>query len=431
MFRMAFFFFLVFTVVVYLRPQDLFPALHKIHLAKLSAGLSVLAFLLGWLRKPEQPLIKNLELRLMMLFGVFIVASVPFSLWKGGSVKFIQEVVVNLYIIFVIMMFVLDSPRRIRRFLFLFLACGGFLVLFAMYERITGGGTLVKGGRIMTTIGGMVNDPNDRALLFVMMLPLALFMGLQARSLVGKLYYMVLSILFVVGDLETLSRGGMLGLVAVAVAFACKIFRDRKGLVFLLGVLVFVSLFFVPGSVWYRASSIFDSTKDEAGTVAARKTIFTAGLKIYAQNPVFGVGVVNFTVAEGESHGNRGKYNAAHNTLIQVAAELGTFGLLTFLGFYWVSFKNARRIQRVFTDYELDPSMVDLARGLEVALVGFFVCSFFLSQAYNWNFYYLLGLSAALRRVAWTIEEEEGLHDEGESEEYDGGYERAPGFQHD
>jgi hypothetical protein len=46
----------------------------------------------------------------------------------------------------------------------------------------------------------------------------------------------------------------------------------------------------------------------------------------------------------------------------------------------------------------------ELVGGLEISLVGFLVCPFFLTQAYTWNLYYLLGMSGAFRRIAWKAE---------------------------
>lgn len=405
-FRLAFFFLLIFTVVLYVRPQDFFPALNVLRLQRVSAILAVLSFILGMLKHPERLPVKNTELRLMLLFGVFILASVPFSIWRGGSIAELKDMISKTYIIFILIAFTTNSVKRVRWLLFVLLTCGAFLAIYAMYQNITGQGVFVA-GRLKMIVRGMSGDPNDRALVFVFMLPFAIFCAFQAARRLGKLYYTAIAIILVVGILETLSRGGLLGLFAVAGYFAFKMLRERKGLVVGLIFIGFVSIFFLPERVLLRATSLFDQTYDEQGTIGARTEVMKRGLTIFASRPILGVGVGMFTVAEGQLPGRIGKWNAAHNTLLQVAAETGIFGAIAFLALLIAAYKNCLRIQRDFLYYGLEPAMVDYARALEMAFLGFFVCAFFLSQAYVWNLYYLLGLSAALRRIAFRIERDE------------------------
>jgi O-antigen ligase len=401
-FGMAFFFLLLFTIFLYTRPQDMFPFLNQFRIPKIVAGLATLSFLLGFLSHPPRLHVKNLEARLMLVLLIFIFASVPMSYWPGGSVSHIQDQVFKVYLIFFLIIFVVNSPSRVQWLLFVLLTSGAYIAVLSLMET---GETI--SGRLILSIRGMAGDPNDRALIFVFMFPLAVFSAMVARSILFKIYYAGLGVFFAIETLHTFSRGGLLGLVAVIGLFCFRMMRERKGIVVLVGLVVFVSIFFMPEQIVNRASSLVNRDLDTAGTISTRLQILQNGLDIMARRPIFGVGVGCFTIAEGAMHGGRGKWNAAHNTFLEIGAETGIFGLITFVALIFVAFRNLQRIQRDFTEYEIHPEMVLLARGLEIALAGFCVSAFFLSQAYTWHIYYLMGLSGAMRRIAWRIESEE------------------------
>jgi O-antigen ligase len=113
------------------------------------------------------------------------------------------------------------------------------------------------------------------------------------------------------------------------------------------------------------------------------------------RRPVIGLGLNGFETAEGVLSGmtNEGfgiKYMAAHNSFIQIGAELGVFGLSAFVVALWSAASGCQRIrQRALASRDrLDrPWLVDretnLATTAQAALVGIVVTGFFLSFAYS------------------------------------------------
>jgi hypothetical protein len=104
--------------------------------------------------------------------------------------------------------------------------------------------------------------------------------------------------------------------------------------------------------------------------------------------------------------------------LLQVAAEMGIFGLigmLVLLGFATMTLLWCRRIfltgdrgsrsppatlaaKRLFTDDEWTWMRMH-AVAMSSGFVGWFVCAQFASIAYSWTFYYLLALIVAAREL--------------------------------
>jgi hypothetical protein len=111
----AFFFLLAFTAVVFLRPQDSIPGLHFLHLAELSA-IGALASLIGGRLGRNLPITRvTPELVGVVALGGLILATAPFSIWFSGAIGVFTEYYGKTTAIYVLMVNVLTSPRRIER----------------------------------------------------------------------------------------------------------------------------------------------------------------------------------------------------------------------------------------------------------------------------------------------------------------------------
>jgi O-antigen ligase len=140
-----------------------------------------------------------------------------------------------------------------------------------------------------------------------------------------------------------------------------------------------------------------------------RMKIWKRGLGYMVDHPVFGVGMSNFQVAEGtisplarrQEVGFGVRWGAAHNSFIQVGAELGMPGVLLFLGLIAKAFLSLRRVVRYAR--RTSPPVRDvsrLAQSLTAALVGFVVGAFFLSLAYADMLYVLIAFAVGLQKIA-------------------------------
>jgi len=145
---------------------------------------------------------------------------------------------------------------------------------------------------------------------------------------------------------------------------------------------------------------------DESG----RMHIWRRGVGYMFRNPVFGVGPGNFQAAEGmlssfaarQQLGVGVRWNAAHNSYIQVGAELGMPGLFIFIAIIASTFAALRRLNRWYAvaadDRDENPRA--LTNALTASLVGFVVGAYFLSLVYTELFYTLVALSVGLRKAA-------------------------------
>lgn len=405
-----------FTAVLLLRPQDTIRALEPLHLAEICALLGIAPMLLHRLvhRLPMFRVTAE-TVGLMFLAGVML-ATVPFSIWPGGALNEFLETFVKVLIVFVLMLNTLTSVRRIEQVAWLIVLCTGYIALRGVIDYARGM-NLVEGGRLAGAVGGIFGNPNDLALNMVSILPLAVVFAMSKRHGTGwRMAAAAIALLMIATVIFTKSRAGTLGLVVVLVALL-SLSRLVKPPV-LIGALAASLLILpaLPGSFWMRMATIFDSEQDAqqfTGSREARERLLTDGWNAFMDHPLTGVGAGQFVNYNPPDRQER--WRETHNVLLQVAADLGLFGLAAFV--FLISrgiatglllrrrLGPARRRHRAppLDARALAPDerqmLHELAIALTAALIGWFTCALFASVAYAWTFYYLLALLVASREL--------------------------------
>jgi O-antigen ligase len=118
------------------------------------------------------------------------------------------------------------------------------------------------------------------------------------------------------------------------------------------------------------------------------------------------VGVAAYPIAEGtlseagamQYMGIGFKWGTAHNSFVQIGAELGVFGLLAFCLALFQAFHASWREGRSPPGRARNDGEV-LGQVLAGMLIGFIVCGFFLSQAYGAFTFTLYGLIIGLAKL--------------------------------
>jgi len=111
----AFTWLLVFTFVLFLRPQDVFPPLEVLHLAEISAIAGLLSLVAGRLRRSEPLTRITPEFAAVLAFGSVILLTAPFSLWIGGSVGVFTDMYAKVILVYLLAVNAISSPKRLER----------------------------------------------------------------------------------------------------------------------------------------------------------------------------------------------------------------------------------------------------------------------------------------------------------------------------
>jgi len=405
---------LAFTAVLMLRPQDHIKALAILHLAQLSAFIGLVAMVAGRMRRNLSVIQLTPETLALLFFGFVMLATVPFSVWPGGALSEFVETYLKVVMVFILMVNTLTTPKRLEQITWLILVCCGYIAFRAVLDYARGA-NLVEDGRVSGAVSGIFGNPNDLALNMVTFVPAALMILLSSRYTpirrsiaAGIVVVMVATVVF------TKSRAGVLGMGGMLLALVFVGRKVRPAFTSSALAALLLATPFLPASFWHRMATIGNEEVDKAeftGSAQARRLLLEEGLKTFIDHPITGVGIGQFTNYNPPER--QEKWRETHNSLLQVAADLGIFGLGAF-GFLIfsavIAASQARRLLAPRRRHAPDPlrrtmnahdreSLYAYATALTAGLIGWFVCSLFASVAYSWTFYYVLALLVSTRNL--------------------------------
>lgn len=391
-----------FTFILLLAPQTLVPglvpALAMVRPALLAAAISVGTHLAvrTLAKRPLTVLTREMWLAGGLL--VLAVATIPVSYWPGGSVSFLTGVFAKSLAVFWLLVNVLSTPARVRRFMVLLSLLGAPLAITGVANFLSGqfieGATGVK--RIAGFDAPLTHNPNDLALMLNLLLPIAV--GLLFAGNCGRLLRLALvaTIGLEIGAIVlTFSRAGFLALAMTTGVVLWKLRRRGKtGWAVLVVLVGLASLPFLPAGYGKRLSTMVNISADPTGSAQARWEDTVAALRYVHENPIVGAGIGQDILALNEERGLR--WRSVHNVFLQLAVELGLPGLALFvalLGSCWKAISEAERASDEGEAVELAP----LAAGVKMSLLAFVTAGLFHPAGYHFYFYYVAGLAVAIK----------------------------------
>ncbi|MGH9766335.1 MAG: O-antigen ligase family protein [Blastocatellia bacterium] len=392
-YRWAFGFLYLFTILLYIRPSDLLPALESFPLAKIVAILAFVVF--AGARYNHSKSVINWTTEVKMVFVMLFLALLftPIAASPRDSIDTLNDVFVKIVTVFILIIGLVNTRARLRSMISLSVLCGTWLAIFAIKDYATGNFN-VKSGRIAGVVGGIFGNPNDLAMALNMLIPLAVALALVSAGRV-RLFYLASALMMTAGVIVTFSRAGFIALVALAGILIWKFGRGMR-LKAMLGALIpsIILLAAVSDTYHNRLTSIVDHDKDETGSARQRSELLKFSLDLAIRHPFIGVGIGNFHVYSIREKG-------AHNAYLETAAELGSFGLVAYLIVILGSFRGVARIERetLRARRRDDLYLRSLSIGLQAALGAYIVNSFFASTQYLWYLYYVAGFAVALRGI--------------------------------
>lgn len=380
---------MIYLVLVLIRPQD-YPAYAgtiPVPLQQVSLVLAGVAWLLS-----KQKAVSAPQNMLLLAFVLTMMVSVAVNGWLGGAVPILRDFA-PVVLAYFLLANACSSRRRVVTAMAVTTLCAGVLVVHGIDQSASGigwtGVGLSEGTRIQYV--GIFNDPNDLGMLFVMCVPMALYLSHGGGWLgLRWLLWTVVAAALVYGIYLTDSRGTILALLAI---FGVYLWLKR-------GIVV-AGLLAVVGLVGLKAMPS-RMQELEVGEESAMDRVYSwyEGLQMFQGKPLLGVGKGAYT----DIH-----QLTAHNSLVLVLAEMGIVGFtlwLAFMGYcLWMMVTVATwRPQPGMgpQEYGLDAaSLVQwnqdrrVAVTLLLSLCAFMVCAFFLSRSYVITLYLFAGILVA------------------------------------
>jgi putative inorganic carbon (hco3(-)) transporter len=386
----------VFSFLYYFRPGDIIPGLSMLHMARITAVLALLALFLG--TRTARP--KNLPFEIKIIFAMFgwLILTIPFSFWKGGSTavvffEFSKAVIVALTLTLTVTRLV-----ELRRLILVQALGVGLMTIAAVIVN-----NRMK-GRLAGVGDALLSNPNDLAMNIALNWPLCLLFLLMARGPLKKLCWAVTMLVMVYALMATYSRAGFMALV-VAVIFCLWDFgiRGRRQYLLVIAAICLVGIVVVaPGNYAKRLETLvgkFQEGDKDLGSAEARKQLLVTSLKVTATHPVFGVGPGNFPPYTG-------LWLVTHNTYTQFSSECGIPALVLFVILMWRAFLNLHYVRKLPRSPETDELRL-YAGALTASFAAYALGAFFSSSAYELFPYYMITYTTLLHRLALENQESE------------------------
>lgn len=228
----------------------------------------------------------------------------------------------------------------------------------------TSSGFITSAGQVVGRATAGFSQPNQLGGFLVVLVPLALAGTAIARR--GRTVFLAAALVAAIGVYASFSRGALIGLALVPLIFL------RGWRLWLLGPIVaLVAALAAPGIIQER----FATLNSSGPAYSTRQDIWRAALNIWEQHPVIGVGLGGFPEAysrariPGKLFLPRSTFEPpphAHDLWLQLLAEEGLFGALTFAALVIVSIRTTLRLRG-------DPDRLNriLGSALLAALIAF------------------------------------------------------------
>jgi O-antigen ligase len=340
------------------------------------------------------------------LYLLWLVVTIPFSVWKGGSASQVLSVMAkNFLMLFYIAAAASDLKSCSKLFYTQILGAITVLVSCAAFGQSVG-------ARLRIPESLFFDNPNDLATHLLISGVFLLFL-LFSPKIPLRLVGLALMAATLFALLKTGSRGLFIALVFCILA-AFFLSRHRILLLAVAVPVAVLSLLTLPSATRSRLFSIVLSeeaapmTEDgDYGSQLERVEMLKKGIAFTLSHPLFGVGPGMFAEAvrgEDQQKGSRTPFLNTHNTYVQVSSESGFPGLIFYvatliftLGMNYRVFRLSHGVPHLYDVWRISFTLL-------IATVGYAGACMFHHLAYTAHLPILAGMSIALQNAVSRVE---------------------------
>ena len=286
----------------------------------------------------------------------------------------------------------ITSSKKLKQLAWVIVLSQGFVALLAHIDAYFLGSSRIQYGSAFGTTG----DNNYAAVGMLTVAGVAFFLGLHETIRWRKYSALAVAALTVHSVILSYSRGGMLGLVVVAIVTFVLICRQPKYyLAFTIAALVGIKL--VGPYYVERFMTVFVDPEERDNSARGRIELWKNAWDAMQRHPVVGLGPGHFGIAAATQYG-WGKEKAVHSTWMSTGSELGFPGLGFLLAFYGCTLWKAGRLLR--GRIPTDPWFLNVARMTIASLAGFLVSASFITGEGIEQPYFVALLGAGALKLA-------------------------------
>lgn len=318
----------------------------------------------------------------LLLLILWMLVTTIFSLHPGLSWLQMEKVVKIQLMIFLTMMLINTRERLEKLVLVIALSLGFYGVKGGIFTIVHGGAYRVQG-----PYGTFIGGNNEMALALIMAIPLLWYLHLTAKKIWMRHAYTVAVLLCAIAVIGSQSRGALVGGVAMG-GFLWLKTRNKMFTGLVMAAAAAAILAIMPAQ-WHERMSTINTYQTDA-SAQGRINAWWMAFNLSKDRPLVGGGFETFQPDAFKLYApDPFRVHEAHSIYFEVLGEHGYVGLGLFLLlalFTWR--KGAQIIRKTGKDPE-QKWAADLARMLQVSMIGFASAGAFLGLAY-FDFYYHL-----------------------------------------
>jgi putative inorganic carbon (hco3(-)) transporter len=370
----------------YLRIHDMIPILGKLRIQ--TVFLAILALVVA--RQISETRMRMAP-QSRLLLGFLGLAFITFPLATNWFYAYqFAYVIATILVGHFAIVYILRSEQDLRTFF-------AWLIGIHVYLAIRYGGRGSAGG------GNFLGDENDFSLALNIALPLAIYLFRQAQTTRSRVGWGLGSGAILIAIVLTISRGGFVGLTAMALYWVVTS-RKKSEAVGALALAAILVIAVAPPEYWARIQTITGPNDESA---QSRENYWAAARRMFVASPVWGVGGGNFGVLLPEyAYEIPPQYlpnqwgRATHSLYYQLLAEFGLVGVFLIGAVLVLNFRDLKQIRALGRKGKCSGSMEQLAECLRLSWVGFLVSGTFISVLSYPHLYYLTALTIVVHRLA-------------------------------
>ncbi len=344
--------------------------------------LLVMLWIFKWIanRKDEGFKTSPMDIPLFIFISAMIICLIINSQDYSIALEGFRAIVQYMLWYYVVIQ-LLRGEKTAKSVTTIFVIVVGILALHGIYQYIIGvempaGWVDQNEAGVRTRVYSIFTSPNAFGSLLTLASPMAISLAVTNKNVKGKILFALIALCMMASLVFTFSRGAWIGF---AVAVGIYVLLKDKRLIIPCIVLAILVVVAVP-SVGNRISYMLSAEYIESSLKGGRLVRWITGLKIFANQPVFGIGLGHFGGAVAMNHNLQTVVDTEvvktfymDNYWLKMAVESGVVGFSAFaLLMYSVVINGFRAIKIASTKLSKE-----LSTGIIAGLCGVIIHNFF------------------------------------------------------
>ena len=401
---------LFYSVVSIMQPQYVwFWSFDNIAIFNISAGLSIVAWGIYVFRgKLQWQLYNNGIFKGIVFLLVLYYVSDFFSPFQTLGASVSADLVISIYFTIVLMFFIIlgliDTEKALIALVWCIIGITIYYTYWANDHYFANNWAQFSRERLVGPRGSPYQDGNVLSIVFVIGMPFILFSIFQVEKKWQKLL-LILVIPLIWHALILCASRGAFAAAAVSTLLASFMLRSKiLNMVLLAGF----ALFMVDqgGQLMSRTTATVSEAKsNKEKPLNPRLASWGVGIDITLKHPFLGAGPQRFQQASRTYFPGRSPH-VAHSTLFNFSSNLGFFAALTYLSFFFISWKMFRANKKALEKWP-NKNLEFINSASICSIAGFFVGALFLDLIIFEPFYFVLLIIVANNFIIKNRKQEE------------------------